>query len=328
MTTGKARIALVGGTGRSGTTVVNKILACHPDVVVCPPWRFMIDPDGVLDFINAKPGSWSPYEIDTRIKRLRALLKDVAGPTLPGWLLDGLKLRALSTKIGVNMVPRYAHIDAEGFCPGFTRLCAEFLQEIVEFSYNASWVGTRFLESHRMDYANQLDPANTKAAAARFYHRIVDRCLERRGATTFVDRNTWNHLKFDQFLELDGSIKLLHVYRDPRDVVASYVNQSWMPKSPLEAARIYRDLTEAWIGVRDRVPSASFLEFALEDLVADPKGELGRVCEFLGLPWDDALLSVPLRAAHTGRWRNDIAEAEQVAVEAALADSLDLWGYR
>lgn len=321
------KIALVGGTGRSGTTIVNEILGCHPNVVVSPPWRFMIDPDGVLDFINASAGSWSPYEIDIRIKRLKAILQDVSKPTLPGWLLKTFNLRELSAKLGVGLAPRYAHINAEDFCAGFGSLTSEFLQEIIDFSYTANWVGTRFLEYHRMNYASPFRDTETRDAGARFYQGVVDRSLEQHDATTFIDRNTWNHLKFDQFLKLDDSIKLLHVYRDPRDVVASYINQNWMPQNPLEAARTYQDLTEAWWQVRERVPQDSFLEFSLEDLVNDPKGMLGRVCDFLGLPWDDALLSISLAASNTGRWRTDIPKQDQNATEQMLAKSLEHWGY-
>jgi hypothetical protein len=45
------KMILIGGTGRSGTSIVKEILANHPDASSLPfEYRFIIDPDGLADF--------------------------------------------------------------------------------------------------------------------------------------------------------------------------------------------------------------------------------------------------------------------------------------
>jgi len=68
-------VIFIGGTGRSGTNITKAIFAQHPKVGTLPfEHRFVIDPDGVVDFYNSYAGAWSPYMADKKIKRLEQFL--------------------------------------------------------------------------------------------------------------------------------------------------------------------------------------------------------------------------------------------------------------
>ena len=41
-------ILLIGGSGRSGTTILSKIMSMHPDISTVPELRYLIDPDGII----------------------------------------------------------------------------------------------------------------------------------------------------------------------------------------------------------------------------------------------------------------------------------------
>ncbi len=320
-------VILVGGSGRSGTTVLNKILARHPDVVVTPPWRFMIDPDGVLEFLCASRTRWSPYDINTRLKRLRRLLDDVTYASPANKLRKVLRVDKLQERLGLSLLPRYAHLNAADHCPGFAKIADALVEELCQFRYSARWVGARLFEAHEMMYAAPEKNGRIAAICARFYANVVEATLAANAAKYFVDRNTWNHIWFDEMLNVAPQAKLLHIYRDPRDVTASYVRQNWMPGNAVQAATIYRDMMEYWWRVRDRVPDGSYLELSLEALVEGPDRELRKICEFTGIPWDEALLSVPLNKSNAGCWVDDIPVTDHAQVNDILAPVLECLGY-
>jgi hypothetical protein len=87
----------------------------------------------------------------------------------------------------------------------------------------------------------------------------------------------------------------VHVIRDGRDVAVS-IRPLWFgPSSVREAAGWWRHGIE-----RARAASAGlqrYLELRFEDLVNDPEPTLRRVCAFVELPWDPAMLAYHGRAA-------------------------------
>src|SRR4030067_2993000 len=66
---------LIGGTGRSGTTILKRVLSNHSAVVALPmELRVIVDPGGALDLISALSNRWSPYNADAAIHRFRTLM--------------------------------------------------------------------------------------------------------------------------------------------------------------------------------------------------------------------------------------------------------------
>lgn len=110
------------------------------------------------------------------------------------------------------------------------------------------------------------------------------------------------------------------------------------------AARVYREVMDLWLTVRDRLDLA-YHELRYEALVADPEAVLRETVEYLGLDWRDQLLAherhardrglintpsyeqvtQPIYRSAVGRWeryREQLGEAE-----AMLAQFVDAFGY-
>src|SRR5262245_8750873 len=144
-----------------------------------------------------------------------------------------------------------------------------------------------------------------------------------------LDKNPTLTLLLPGMLRLFPETKLLIALRDPRDVVVSCFMQ-YLPLNTnsvcfftLErtARRYAHDMT-IWLRLREMIGSP-WLEVRYEDCVADLEREARRALEFLGLPWDPAVLqyrerlkakavssptyeavSKPLYTSAIGRWKN------------------------
>lgn len=328
MTTAPApRVLFIGGSGRSGTSIMKEILSLHPDVATLPfEYRFIIDPDGIADFYATYPSSWTPYLADRRLKRLLALLELMAREPWPHRWLSRL-LRRVDRR-GRWLTPhRYAGWQLEAHLPGFRRHLDRLRHELVTMTFAATWVGTEsYARRPHLHHAPAMDRARLQAVLGGFVTGVIGDLLAASGRTLYVEDNTFNVLLARELLELVPGGRILHVYRDPRDVVASFVRQRWCPSAPGAAARWHRDIMAHWRAVRSGLPTGTVLEVSLEALVAAPEPTLRRVAAFAGLTFDPRLLAVDLSGAHLGRWRRDFDATAAALVTAELGDLLEEFG--
>jgi hypothetical protein len=91
---------------------------------------------------------------------------------------------------------------------------------------------------------------------------------------------------------------LIHIVRDPRDVVASLRRMPWGNRSVMLNTRLWERCTAAAEQCRD-LPN--YLLVRYEDLVQNPELELQRVCNAIGEEYTGQLLA-PAEPATTDRW--------------------------
>jgi tetratricopeptide (TPR) repeat protein len=130
-------------------------------------------------------------------------------------------------------------------------------------------------------------------------------------------------------------MKILFALRDPRDVVISCFMQR-LPINPVSIHYLtlegtvneYAATMRNWLKVRGMLKNP-WLEVRYEDMVADMPGQARQILDFLGLPWDDAVLEYhkrarekhvhsptyeavtkPVYTSSVGRWRNYARQLE------------------
>jgi hypothetical protein len=125
--------------------------------------------------------------------------------------------------------------------------------------------------------------------------------------------------------------RFIHVIRDGRDTLAAKPGELDVGTAIATGQRWRRKIRSG----RDQEHLMDhYTEVRYEDLIADPEATLRRVCEFIDLPFNAAMLDAPDRediAAElgpVGGWRDRLTAEQLSAFEDAAGDMLDLLGYR
>jgi hypothetical protein len=153
-------------------------------------------------------------------------------------------------------------------------------------------------------------------------------------------------LELETLLALFPDAKVINIVRDGRAVALSLMRQPWGPTNPYTAALMWRRTVAAGRQAAARLGSSVFLSVRYERLLADPEGELRRICEFLREPFDPAMLTpsrlptpsgrpnpwpahreAAIDSANAGRWRAEMSSAERCVFESVAGEELRVAGY-
>lgn len=142
--------------------------------------------------------------------------------------------------------------------------------------------------------------------------------------------------------------RFVHVVRDGRDVAPALVGMDVRPNGLPEAALLWRERVEAGRDAGRELGAERYIELRYEDLAATPEQTLRRLCDFIALDYDAAMLSYPDTASevvardggaerHRGLfmkptsglrdWRADLTGDEVELIELLAGDTLEALGY-
>jgi hypothetical protein len=111
------------------------------------------------------------------------------------------------------------------------------------------------------------------------------------GKTLAGDKTPWYVRHIDFLHQMLPEARFIHMIRDGRDVTLSRRG------GIVEGAIAWRTAVREGRRAGTRVGSGFYTEVRYEDLVRDPEGELRRLCKFLDISFDKAMLGYPERAA-------------------------------
>ncbi len=147
-------------------------------------------------------------------------------------------------------------------------------------------------------------------------------------------------------LRLFPDAQIIHIVRDGRGCVASLKRMPWFHQTSLDAMALWSLSTHCADVDQRGLPADTFYRLRYEDLVADPRCELARMCAFLDEDFDEAMLkphrlasTVPARkhwhgnlfrevgAADAGAWQSGLEPWELGLMETVLRGRLTANGY-
>ena len=300
-------LAVVTGTGRCGSTLVQELLCRHPAI------GFVSGLDDKLPKLNSTG-------------RFNGPLYRAASPR-PAGMTSLSHSRRLLEKGRLRVAPSEAyrlldrHVTA-----GFSRPCRDLV-------------------------AADLTPPVQRRLRGFFDRRIAaqgcDLLLQH---VTGWPRTGLLHAAYPE-------LKVVNVVRDGRAVTSSWLQMGWWdgwqgPENwylgqlggplraewdesgrsfPVLAALGWKMLMAAFTEARAAHPAGQWLDLRYEDVVADPRKELRRALEFLGLDWTPAyergFVKHRLHPDRGTAYRDELTPAQLTDVERTLREPLIEWGY-
>ena len=135
---------------------------------------------------------------------------------------------------------------------------------------------------------------------------------------------TPGHAQFiPEIVQLLPAAKIIHIIRDPRDVVASMLAASktwgrgWAPRGVKRALWVWYQHMDQARKAGAQLSPAQFMEIGYEDLVASPETRLRAVMNFLQLDWTEAEIAAAVKANAAGELRQ--GKGTQIPIRGALA---------
>jgi len=303
------RYLFIGGTGRSGTNITRKIFSEHHRVASIPfEYRFIIDPDGIVDFYQSISNAWSPYMADVKIKRLYSFLMNLA-------VKDSAK-------------ENYKDWELSEWFPKYKKNIENLINELKTFDYNGFWpgaIGDR--ASYKISFSEYKEKELLSEIIGRFLKKNIDEYLSVNKKNIFVEDNTWNILFAKELSELIPESKMLHIIRDPRDVIASFMEQKWCPDSFSGALKMYKSIISRWFEIQKDLPESYYKLVKLEDLVKNPEITLKEIALFSEIPFDYSMLKLELNKSNQGRWKKTFTEENQQVIEKELKSVFEKLNY-
>ncbi len=267
------------GAGRSGTTLLRRILAAHPDLAIPPESQGKI-PNLVKKFYRYRGLDW-PDLVNVSLGEFAAF------PTFHFWQLDLEPVR--TSLLSLPQAERSLAAIVDGIYGGFLQ---------------------------------QNAPQ----------------------ATRWGDKSPFNTLRLKWIERLFPKAVYLHMLRDGRDVVSSYVKAGLFDTAQAAAWR-WRHSVQAARAHQRRVEDARFLVVRYEELVQRPTeiaAQVGQLLdvtitpEMIDAPADHlgdtalahmANVHKPVTTASLGKWRKGLSSAQQAAVRPILEKPLVQAGY-
>jgi hypothetical protein len=301
----KVTPVFVGGTGRSGTTVMGDLLGKHPDVRTSTPIeiKFLSNRSGLLDVVFGREDAVKGMKEPVSILHYRTYRKRK--------LREKEKLANILAEFEDQVWNKWWDIDAppphgRGLISGISRPNLEKLMTSLrrDLKINRIW------------------------AARRFMKRFIALQDEAGSEKYWVETTPMNIPTADKLLKLFPNALFITMVRDPRDVIASLLTKNWGPTTSMEGLTwIEKRLIDGHNALKE-VPLKQKMTIALEDLAISRREDTyEKLMSFLSIsdsPEMRKFFEEELTPANatSGRWKQEISSPEFDAAYALLEKRL------
>ncbi len=326
------RCVFIGGTGRSGSNILKKVLSQNENIFSLPfESRFTVDPDGVFSTFRALTQSVSPFEADLLIDRLSSLLSRLAVKS------NKDRLAIMLENIAKKTVYRSTHVNLRAYkewelavhFPEFIEKKEILLKRLQYHQYTGVWPAKSGTENTISNtFITTFDRKQLLGYFSDFLNELYSVVLAEHNKNIYLDDNTYNILFSQEILKILPNAHLIHIVRDPRDVVASLAKQRWAPSNIETAIHFYTATMDQCINKTKGISEDQLTVIKLEELCYKPSRVLLSLCNKLNFDVTEDMLAIKLNRANSGRWMQDIPINMHKKINSELAYYINQFGYK
>lgn len=256
-----------------------------------------------------------PVEAFDAVARANRLMRDIHAPLYERTGVEtGLPLCArlkayFETADPADWTAAEGDGDAPGglghvFLVGFVRSGTTLLEQVLashpdvtalEEKATLRAVAGEFFDTNQgLDRLATLGREDADRLRADYWRRVRGFGIDPTGKV-FVDKAPLSTLWLPMVAKLFPKARVLFAIRDPRDVVVSAFRHRFLINALALPFTDLKDTATFYSGVMDLAAlyretcALTLYQHRHEDLVADFDAEVGRICDFLGLQWTDAM---------------------------------------
>jgi len=274
---------IIGGSGRSGTTLLARLVASDPETYGGREESHLFTGAyGLVHYSHLLTDSYSYVVPHSLVAQHRDYLVSRLGRYLTGH------------------VAKYAKPVA---------VVRDFIHRTVKYAYQGPTVqaGTVCLMA-------SMTRQEADAEVRRFVDAAITNPVEQAtGKERWVEKTPWSVLLFPRIATILPDASLVHIHRDPRDVIVSIYKQPWGPSTREQSLDMYEMWLRRW---NDISAHTRALPNYTEVSYAHLSEQLGRVDERLGVKHGS---HIPIRrVTHQAEWRQwptPVKEAFQQRVQ-------------
>ena len=274
-----------GGTGRSGTTLVGKILSRHELVLAGNPYeiKFLTGKGGLLDLVDGVPIPQTP----DILKKVHPIS---SGRRFLNLAQSKRNIEELERRINEDWWER----------PGKRGGIAGLQQGFSLPTLNAE------IERLKSEYRK-----HPLCSTRNFFFKVIKSHKHFDNSKIFVDTTPTNIERAPQISELFEGALFIHMQRSGKDTISSVLREPWGPKKPLVAIDWWKKKLQLANRATRLLGPDQCLNIKLENLVAEKRTETyEEILNFLKIS-DQVQMSnffaeeVDGDRAHIGRWKGD-----------------------
>lgn len=195
--------------------------------------------------------------------------------------------------------------------------------------------------------------AQTDFAQPHFMADVFSRALQAHGAERNAlhlgDKDPMNVAYLQHIHKVYPNAYILHIIRDPRDVVLSRIKSDWGKGMPffMHVAEYHFHIHKV-LGEGNTLFGNRFLQVHYEDLIDQPEAELKRLCEGMELAYSPEMLNFhqkseglvaenerawkgnifkPVMKGNKNKWKKGLSKRQVVKIEGGLEVTMGKLGY-